>query len=231
MLKDMKEKLTRLSGNRLVLAVAAIVFGLLLIIFRRQALDLMIRLMGVALIACACIYYFFYRKGEEHDLLDKAVSIFIGIVGLILIVAARGIVNFFPVIIGIVLIINAFANLARLFSVDAGTRGGGWRGSVVLQIVVLILGFCMMFFRHYAANVIVMFIGVAVLITGISNLVVFIRNRSEGVDDTVGAGTDDGSGSFFGNMRGFFRGGRGSDGSKNDPIDVEYREVGPDDRR
>ena len=35
MLKDMKEKLTRLSGNRLVLAVAAIVFGLLLIIFRR----------------------------------------------------------------------------------------------------------------------------------------------------------------------------------------------------
>ncbi|MBQ1414847.1 MAG: DUF308 domain-containing protein, partial [Lachnospiraceae bacterium] len=181
MLKDMKEKLTRLSGNRLVLAVAAIVFGLLLIIFRRQALDLMIRLMGVALIVCACIYYFFYRRGEEHDLLDKVVSIFIGIVGLILIVAARGIVNFFPVIIGIVLIINAFANLARLFSVDAGTRGGGWRGSVVLQIVVLILGFCMMFFRHYAANVIVMFIGVAVLITGISNLVVFIRNRSEGV--------------------------------------------------
>ena len=65
----------------------------------------------------------------------------------------------------------------------------------------------------------------------ISNLIVFIRNRSEGVDDTVGAGTDGGSGSFFGNMRGFFRGGRGSDGSKSDPIDVEYREVGPDDRR
>ena len=187
MFQNIKEQVTKISGNRLVLAVAAIVFGLRLIIFRRTALDLTIRLMGVALIVCACVYYFFFRKGEQHDLLDKIVSIFIGVVGLILLLAARGIVNFFPVIIGIVIIINAFANLARLFSVDAGNRDGGWRASVVLQIVVLVFGFCMMFFRYYAASLIVMLIGIALLITGISNLVVYIRNRRNGIDETADA--------------------------------------------
>ena len=226
MFQNIREKLTRLSGNRLVLAIAAIIFGLILIVFRRSALDLMIRLMGVALIACACIYYFFLRKKEQHDLLDKAVSIFIGVVGLILILAARGIVNIFPVIIGIVMIINAFANLARIMTSDGGNHGGGWRGSLVLQIIMLIFGFVMLFRPRYVADIIVMFIGVGVLIMGISNLVVFIRNRMNGVDATTD--TDNAGFAGHGGFRRFF-GGHGS--SADDPIDVEYREVGPDDRR
>ena len=169
--------------NKLISAIACIIIGILLIVFRRSALDLLVKIVGLIMIIGGLIVFLGGRVKARSTagtgISETTLACAAIIVGLIFIIGARGIVNIFPIIMGIILLITGLSNLTGTLTLSDEARGSSWTFSLILSIVVLILGLLVLFHPGAIANAIVFFVGVSVLIGGINQLLVYLKTRKD----------------------------------------------------
>ena len=168
----MRNTFENLSRNNTLLSIVMVVLGLVLIIWPGQTLDLAARILGIALLLGAAISgYSWYR--DRHKVgagyATLAVALLCLILGIIVLVASRGIISLLPRLIGIAIIINGIMNVAQAFMLKSADIAG-WTSSMVMAVLTVLVGVLIVGNAFGIMTIGVMAIGVAFIYNGISNL-------------------------------------------------------------
>lgn len=157
--------------NKLIMAVISLILGILFIAFRGSAVESIIRIIGFILLASAAVYVITYFCGKENkgNPSTMATAILCVLFGIICVITPAWLVALFPVVMGIILIINSIFNISAFFSVRTKDRKAGV--SVVLSVLTLIFGIIALAHPAAMANFLIVFIGTTMLFNGVGDLV------------------------------------------------------------
>ena len=173
----MKEDFRSFLGTPSALPILLIILGLLLILFPGIALTSIVRLGGAALLVGGLNSFGAwprsrYEAGQSH--VDKVGGIFAVLGGLYLLIRPHTLINIFPTIAGILVILyGAFYFLKALASKSTGFDK--WKVSMVLAVVIVILGIYVLARPFSTMKLLVRVLGGVLIHNGLSSLWIATR--------------------------------------------------------
>ena len=171
----MQETIKRLHRTKLVPAFMSIAFGIALIIARRAAMDVMVKIAAGMLIVCGvgCVLMYFVAPVKES--MQLTVGALIAVIGILGWAYTETIIDFFPILTGITLILNGLSNLAPL-----GTpEGDAGKGVIVVFSMLMIAGGLFIAFHPASAeNMLIIYIGVSYIVNGVFDLILLHRAKN-----------------------------------------------------
>lgn len=176
----MKFELNTMLKNKLIPAILSIALGIVMIIARRAALDLLVKIIGGMIAAGGVAFFvawFFRPAGEEgrNTSMILGPAVIMIAVGLLMIFFAKTVVDIFPVLMGIVLILNGIGHLTA-----AGMNGDDRLLLGLLGIVTIALGILLVARPGFMANAVVIWIGAFFVVNGIFDLFMIKRVTGSG---------------------------------------------------
>ena len=165
----MKDIIRDLTKNKLAPALLSIALGIIIIVARRAALDLLVKIIGGLVITCGVAFAASYLTGHGNAGISPQMVIApcatAVLIGIVLIIFAENVVDFFPTMMGIFLILNGLSHLTEA-SVDGENR------IIVgaMGIVVIIFGLLIVMRPGFVANALMVFIGAFFIINGLFDL-------------------------------------------------------------
>ena len=158
-----------LVRNKVISAVISIIIGLFLIIRRSSALDGLIWYVGILLLVGAVTYVLFYFTSKEKKKDTLFYAAILAIAAIVFLAKPQAIVNIFPICMGILLVLSGLESLYRVFSYkgDSAKKFG-----VIPSVLVIITGVVIFLHPGAIADLITLFVGIALLLNGISDLMV-----------------------------------------------------------
>ena len=174
----MEYRFRELLKNKAITAILSVALGVVIIIARRAALDLLVKIIG-GLVLTGGVGYLAINliRPETTDTLktDMIIAGVTILAGIILITCAGGIVDFFPTLMGIFLILNALSHLAAA-GVDKENRAV----EAVLGVVTIALGVLIVLRPGFIADAIMIVIGASFVFNGLFDLFLVRKvNRPE----------------------------------------------------
>lgn len=166
------EMIQKIMQNKIVMAVVNIMLGIYLMIARNRAVITLIQIVGYVMIGIGVIYLALFLFGRQRrDNVQLGFAIGCAVLGLIVVLLAPAIELFFPIIIGIILILTALGNLTT-------TRGGDYPlFSKIGPIVTMVLGVVIVVFPRESIDMVVLLTGIALAVNGISELLLIYQGR------------------------------------------------------
>ena len=151
----------RILRNKMILAIVSVVAGIFLILARGRVLVTLIRVLGYGLIGAAIAYFLLYFSGRNgKDEIALGYGVLAGAAGLLVVWLAPSIVNLFPVLMGLGLMISGITSLL----------GAGSGRNKIGPVVVIILGALILFHPGAILNAVVLCAGIALVVNGLSDL-------------------------------------------------------------
>ena len=170
----MDYRVKQLMKGKLVPAVLSIVLGIVIIIARRAAVDVLVKVIGGLIVAAGIGFFVVYLKREDKTAgnLKMVVlcSLLMILVGVLLFVFAQNVVDIFPIIMGVYLILNGLSHMTEGY-VDPDNR----LIATMMGIVLIALGVLIVLQPGFLVNTIMIFIGAAFVVSGISDILLVIR--------------------------------------------------------
>jgi uncharacterized membrane protein HdeD (DUF308 family) len=170
----MDYRVKQLMKGKLVPAVLSIVLGIVIIIARRAAVDVLVKVTGGLIVAAGIGFFVAYmtRKDKSAGNLKMVAmcSLVMVAVGVLLFVFAANVVDIFPIIMGVYLILNGLSHLTEGY-VDPDNRVI----ASMMAIVLIALGVLIVLQPNFLVNTIMIFIGAAFVVSGISDILLVIR--------------------------------------------------------
>ncbi len=168
----MEEMIKRLHRAKLVPALISIAFGIALIIARQSAMDVAIKIGAVMLMACGAGALAMYLFGPIKDGAQLMTGGFLALLGVLAWVFSRDLVDLFPIITGIGLILNGLSNLSTL-SVPQRYAG---KGIVTLfSILMVACGILILVRPGAVADALLIYVGISYIINGVFDVVILYR--------------------------------------------------------
>ena len=165
----MEYRVKTLLKSKLVPAILSIVLGIVIIIARRSAMDLLVKIIGGLVIAAAIVFIILYLTRPDKEagnlpmvLLTAGVS---ALIGILVIVFAEKIVDIFPIIMGIYLILNGMSHLAAGYAAPENRIIAG-----IMGVLLIILGILIVMQPGFLVDMLMIFIGASFIISGLSDL-------------------------------------------------------------
>ena len=152
--------------NKTIMSVAGIVFGLILMIWRGQFVEQMIRVAGYILLAAAAVYLVMYFRSNRQNEAQMGYAVVAAGAGLLMILLSRTLLRAVPVIAGVMMIVSAAATLLRTYK-DSNVP----LYSKLLSALVIVIGILIVLHPGRIANTIVFCVGAAFVVNGISGLI------------------------------------------------------------
>lgn len=177
-----KLKFGRYTRNNILMSILMVILGLLLFFWPGKTLELAAKLLGIALLVGAAVSAWSWFKdrskpGASYGTL--ALAILCLVVGLIILIAPRGVVSLLPKLIGVAIIVNGVLNLAQALELkNAGNDS--WVSSLVMAVLTILLGLFLLFFAFSLMKTAIMIIGGILVYNGASNLWIESRYRKMG---------------------------------------------------
>lgn len=166
----MTDMIQKLIKNKTIYAVASIVIGIFMIIKQGRVADDVLRVTGWLLIGAGVIYLVSYFTGKENNTVQLGYAAAACIGGLLLVLLARSIINLFPVLVGVLLIINGATNLSGVRNesdIPVYSKG--------TAIAIIVLGALVIVFGHTLINLAVLLIGICLVLNGLAELDIIRR--------------------------------------------------------
>lgn len=165
----MNETMIRLLRKKIVPAVLSVIMGIVIVIARRAALDFMVKIIGGMTIlgGLAFLAIYFARADREPGALRLTVfmAAVAALIGVLLIIYAGNVVDFFPVMMGFFLILNGLSNLAESY-MDHDNR----LLSVLIGAASIIFGVLIVMRPGWIADAVMIWLGVFFVFNGIFDL-------------------------------------------------------------
>ena len=172
----MNYTIRQLLKNKLVPAILSIVLGVVIILARRAALDLLVKIIGGLVIASGAAFIIIYLLRPDPEagnlkmiLLLAAAAV---LVGILLITKAKAVVNFFPTLMGILLILNGLSNLTEA-SVDEENRPV----VITMGVIIILFGILIVARPGLVADTLMILIGSFFVVSGIFDLIMLRRMK------------------------------------------------------
>ena len=162
----------RLLRNKMVTSVLSVIVGVMLIIARRSALDGTVRLIGGLMLLGAAAYALFYFIGFFRDRTQLMTAAGCAAAGIIFLSWPKMIVNLFPIIAGVILILNGLSNLAE-------ARRSNGKGTALTAVLVIIGGILIAFHPGFIANAVILCAGIVLTLNGAFDLMMLYQARDD----------------------------------------------------
>ena len=153
--------------NKAIIAIASIIIGVFMIIKGGKLAVDMVRVIGYILIGTALAYAASYFFGANKDQMLLGYAAVKGVSGLVIVLLAGTIVNVLPVLAGAVLILNGLVNLTQTDGAPAYSKG--------TSILLIALGILVIIFKYTVVNAVVIMLGIALVLNGLSSLDIIRR--------------------------------------------------------
>ena len=151
-------------GNKLFISIAAIIIGIVLIIWQRSAGVTIIRVTGYIMVAAGILYLIMYfTRGRDESLLVYAISAIGG--GLLIALLAHLIVDIFPIIMGVLMMMNG----ATAMSLSLRNKHDPWY-MLILYAALIALGILIILNPVFISNMLYLFIGISFVVSGVTGL-------------------------------------------------------------
>ena len=151
--------------NKTIMSAAGIVIGLILMIWRGQFVEQMIRVVGYVLLAAAAVYLVMYFRNNRQNDAQLGYAVIAAGAGLLVILLSHLLLRAFPVIAGVLMIVSAGATLLKTYN-DSDVS----LYSKLLSVLVIVIGILIVLHPGRIANTIVFCVGAAFVVNGVSGL-------------------------------------------------------------
>ena len=153
---NIRDKFRSFMRNKIVLAIASIVFGLILIVWQRSAVDSLVRILGIIMLAVGAVFIVMYAAQKEKKGALLAAGIILAILGAFFLIKPDFVVKLFPFIMGLILVVSGVVDLVNGVNLPKGAYGK--TGVVVVSVIISALGVLCMFHPGVIADIIIVFI-------------------------------------------------------------------------
>ena len=162
-------------------SVLLLVAGVFLLLKPGETLDLIVKLVGVALLAVGAlgVAQFFLKKDKKNrSILHLLISVVEIVGGLVFLVKPGYIVSVYYVFAGIIILLNGISNLSVAF--DMKKAGfDRWAAAVILSVIAILAGIIIIFNPFAAATTVIRFIGVALAYDGVVGILLMLYLATE----------------------------------------------------
>lgn len=159
----------------IVISILYIALGICLIAFPDQSLETICLITGIAALAAGIykiVSYFFKWDRRFSADLDLLSGIFSMIAGAVLIAHPAFITNIFPILIGIVVIVDSAFKLQGAAQLRK-SRMKNWWGVPLTAVIGILFGLLLVFNPFKANRVALIFVGISLVIDGVENFWTF----------------------------------------------------------
>lgn len=166
----MRDFFQSMLHNKVIMACVSIVFGVFLIMGRGNAVAQIIRILGFFLLVggVVCLLTYFFGKENRGNPSTLASAILYLLASVFFICTPSWLIDLFPIVMGIALIVNSIFNISGLMS--SPIRTGMFTASMVFSVITLVLGFVAALHPSAVANFLIVLIGITYLLNGIGDL-------------------------------------------------------------
>ena len=164
MIQRFGETIQRFTRNKTAVAIASIIAGIYLMIARRDATTVLIRVIGFALLGVAAVYLVLYFVGKNRDQVQLVYAGGAAVLGLLTRWLAPAILNIFPILLGAAIIVAGISNLT------AARDPVYPRTSVIGPILTIVLGAVVVFHPGAVMSWIIFLGGAALVLNGLTEL-------------------------------------------------------------
>ena len=167
----MMYRIRELLRGKLMAALLSIALGIVIIIARRAALDLLVKIMGglVITVGVAMVAVYLTRPDPSRGNLKMVLMVagVAALAGLLLITCAETVVDFFPTMMGILLILNGLSHLAA-----AGVVPENRFVTVASGVIAVAFGVLLVMRPGFIADAMMIYIGAFFILNGLMDLAV-----------------------------------------------------------
>ena len=171
----MNETIKKLQRTKLVPAVLSIAFGIALIIARKGAADVAVKIGAVMLMLCGvgCLLMFLFGPVKKEGT-QLVVGGILALIGLLIWFNSSALVDLFPIFTGIGLVLNGLSNLAPLSQPEENAGNG----LIILFSVLMIAGGVMILIQPAAIrDALLIYVGICYILNGVMDLILLHRVR------------------------------------------------------
>ena len=153
------DKVKKVFGNKLVVAILSIALGVIFIVLRGGVIDVGIMVIGIVLLVAAAFFIitYFTSKAENKPVQNIVFAIIAAAIGILLLVKPSFIAGLSLVVIGIILIIVGVLDLIE----SVKSSGTPRILSLIVAVLLIVLGIVMFFNPIGFLDIITVFIGIA----------------------------------------------------------------------
>ncbi len=176
MSKAEKRIVKNVFGN-ILSALLFIALGMLLVAYPGSAVESVAKLFGIGLIVSGVInaIMFFALKDRGSGLfLSAIVSL---IFGVLIVLKPAFFANFFPILMGLYIFIRGLGDLGHVIALKRiGSKK--WMTALIVSVIIMMLGALVFLHPAFVEKSIVTATGLAMIISGLADLALFLRARS-----------------------------------------------------
>lgn len=163
-------------GSVLV-ALVTVVIGIVLVAHPGNALISIFRILGIALMLAGIIGVIsYFRHKDEKNLYNLLFAVIEIIVSVVILAHKEFAISVYPVIVGILLILDGIGNLLDAFTMKKSNQAS-WKLAVVLAVITLIIGLVILFNPFVTVEVLVAITGIALIYEGVVNLLIGLKQN------------------------------------------------------
>lgn len=172
---------SQLKKDMLITGIASAVLGAILLFWPGLTMELICQFLGAALGIIGlltCGVYFTQPKETPMRGASLAAGIPLAVLGLFIFLRPAFLIEFIPIVIGVIILIDGIANLIE--SINILRHGDSrWWISLIFAIVTLLSGLLLIMRPFSSAKIVMRVIGAVILYNGLSDLFIATRIRSK----------------------------------------------------
>ncbi len=169
-------------GNSLAMPFIMVILGLFLIIWGDEAVDLVVRMMGVILLVVGVGIACTLLAGLSP--VTMTFALLLVVTGLICIITPKGVASYVMVVIGVFILVNSILRIRDAYKIKGQTDF--FKQFIINDLITLVFGFILIIFNRWLIVNAAMILGIIVLILGVTNLLTAMKVYHDGgryVDD------------------------------------------------
>lgn len=172
----MNKILQTIKRHSIILAIGITIVGLLFIFIPSMSLKIISLCISITTLVISTISIFNYIKNKEYQYSGKFVLyiwVFVFILALYLTIRPTALISFIYSILGFIILLNGISKLMTAIEMRNSSKGKWWL-YLVVSAVVIILGVVCLASPFAAASTLLMFIGISLVISGVSDIISYL---------------------------------------------------------
>jgi len=166
---ERREYMKTFTQNHVVTGLILIIFGIILLIWPGSTLDIVCKIVGVAVLIAGIVGVAEGLAGKRKD--PAAVRNFAGnvaavIVGILLIAFSGAIVSVLPFVLGILIVIYSAVEIFGALKADGGIQ----TGRLIMAVIELIIGILIMANPFSTVTLLIRILGIGMIFGGVTQI-------------------------------------------------------------
>ena len=172
----MNKILETIKKHSIILAIGITIVGLVFIFIPTMSLKIISLCISIAGLVISSVSIFNYIRNKEYQYSGKFVLyiwVFVFILSLYLTIRPSALISFIYSILGFIILANGISKLMTAVEMRNNSMGKWWI-YLIISALVIILGVVCLASPFEAAKTLLMFIGISLVISGISDIISYI---------------------------------------------------------